>query len=111
MSTVILHMVPCAHSYTVQGDPARTGAEIITLGAPGDPPTVQSVPGPATGRTYVMSVVLPTGEVAHFGGAKTAVEFSDATAVFNAGVALRCLLHFQRRLQLGVLVKEPAEMF
>jgi hypothetical protein len=33
-----------------------------------------------------MAVVLPTGEVALFGGAATAVEFSDATAVLTTGV-------------------------
>ncbi|NJR43356.1 MAG: hypothetical protein HC767_12545 [Akkermansiaceae bacterium] len=84
----------------MQGDPARGGAEVITLGAVNANPSVQSVPGPKVGRTYVMSVVLPTGEVAMFGGAKTAVEFSDATAEFTTGACpphrtlpLRRLLH------------------
>jgi hypothetical protein len=76
----------------MQGDPARTGAEVITLGAPGDAPSVEAVPGPNTARTYEMAVVLPTGEVAVFGGATTAVEFSDATAVLNAGVVSLLLL-------------------
>lgn len=62
---------------------------MITLGAVNAPPQVDAVAGPATARTYVMSVVLPTGEVAHIGGAQTAVEFSDATAVFNVGTILR----------------------
>lgn len=69
----------------MQGDGARSGAELITLGAPGAAPTVQAIPGPAVGRTYAMSVVLPDGKVGHFGGATTAVEFSDDTAVFAAG--------------------------
>jgi hypothetical protein len=69
----------------VQGHPARTGAEVITLEAVGSPPTVQSVPGPITPRTFASSVVLPTGEVAVFGGAQKAVEFSDKTAVFTIG--------------------------
>ena len=72
-------------AWCVQGDNARTGAEVITLNAVNAPPTVNSVPGPAVGRTYAMAVVLPTGDVAHFGGATTAVEFSDATAVLEAG--------------------------
>lgn len=69
----------------LQGTVARAGAEIITIGAVGSQPSVDVVAGPATGRTYSMAVVLPTGEVAHFGGAVLAVEFSDASAVFKTG--------------------------
>ena len=69
-----------------QGDQARSGAEVITLGAVGAAPNVQSVPGPNVGRTYATAVALPTGDVVHIGGATTAVEFSDATAVLEAEV-------------------------
>ena len=58
---------------------------MITLGAVGNNPTVQSVSGPNIPRTYAMAVVLPTGEVAHIGGAGTAVEFSDDTAILQTG--------------------------
>lgn len=69
----------------MQGDNARTGAEVITLGAVNSAASVQSVSGPAVGRTYAMSIVLPTGIVAHIGGATTAVEFSDDTAILSLG--------------------------
>lgn len=75
---------------TVQGHPARTGAEIITLGDVGAAPGVQAVPGPNIPRTYSISVVLPNGEVALIGGAKNAVEFSDDTAILQAGVSRLC---------------------
>jgi hypothetical protein len=69
----------------MQGTAARTGAEVITLGAVGSNPDVRAVATPSVPRTYAMVVVLPTGEVAHFGGATTAVEFSDETAVLTTG--------------------------
>jgi hypothetical protein len=75
----------CKSLQFMQGDAARTGAEVITLGAVGSNPEVKSVPAPSVQRTYAIVVVLPTGEVAHFGGATTAVEFSDATAVLTTG--------------------------
>ena len=69
----------------LQGTVGRPSAEVITIGAVGSQPSVVAVPAPATPRTYSMAVVLPTGEVAHFGGAVLAVEFSDASAVFKTG--------------------------
>lgn len=69
--------------WNVQNDPARTGAEVITLDAVGAVPTIQPVAGPNTARTFTMTVVLPNAEVAHFGGAETSIEFSDATAVLT----------------------------
>jgi hypothetical protein len=69
----------------MQGDGARTGAEVITLGAVGTNPTVKAVAAPNIPRTYATAVVLPTGEVAHFGGAFRAIEFSDETAVLSTG--------------------------
>lgn len=72
----------------MQGDGARGGAEVITLGAVGSAPSVSSVAGPGTGRTYATATVLPTGTVAHIGGATTAVEFSDDTAVNTVGAPL-----------------------
>lgn len=58
---------------------------MIELGQVGADPNVRTVESPAAARTYAMSVVLPTGEVALFGGAGTAVEFSDITAIFATG--------------------------
>lgn len=72
-------------SGVMQGDNARSGAEVITLGAVGSAPDVQSVSGPNIPRTYSISVALPNGEVALIGGAETAVEFSDATAILQVG--------------------------
>lgn len=72
-------------NFELQGTVARAGAEVITISAVGSQPSVDPVAGPETGRTYSMAVVLPTGEVAHFGGAVLAVEFSDASAVFKTG--------------------------
>jgi hypothetical protein len=69
----------------MQGTTARTGAEVITLGAVGSNPDVKSVPAPKIQRTYATAVVLPTGEVVHFGGATVATEFSDATAILKTG--------------------------
>ena len=69
----------------MQGDQARSGAEIITLGEITVAPDVEEVAGPNIARTDSMAVVLPNGEVAHFGGATTAVEFSDATAILDTG--------------------------
>ena len=47
---------------------------------------METAASPNVARTYAMAVVLPTGEVALIGGAATAVEFSDATAIFSTGV-------------------------
>lgn len=69
----------------MQGDQARSGAEIITLGDITVAPDLEEVAGPNIARTYAMAVVLPNGEVVHFGGATTAVEFSDASAVLDTG--------------------------
>lgn len=69
----------------VQGHPARTTAEIITLGNKNQPPQVEQIDGPAIPRTYASAVVLPTGEVALFGGSIAAVEFSDNVAIYATG--------------------------
>lgn len=72
-----------------KGDNARKGAEVITLGgSAGSNASVKKVAGPIKPRTYSMAVVLPTGHVMHFGGAAKAVEFSDDTAILDAGNAL-----------------------
>lgn len=70
---------------SVQRSYARKSAEVITLGAVGAPPLVESVLPPHTPRTYAMVVVLPTGEVAQIGGATLSVEFSDNFAVNEVG--------------------------
>lgn len=82
----------CSHTWHVQGDSARSGAEIITLGAVNTNPNVDAIPGPAVSRTYATVVVLPTGEVAHFGGAQEAVEFSEVTVVLSTGDFLSTFL-------------------
>ena len=69
----------------MQGDPARTTAEIITLGNPNEAPQVEEIEGPNVPRTFANAVVLPTGEVALFGGSNSAVEFSDNVAIFATG--------------------------
>lgn len=69
----------------MQGDEARPGAELISLGPAGFSPAVDAIAGPNNPRTYAMSVVLPNGEVALIGGAKLALEFTDATAIFEVG--------------------------
>lgn len=68
------------------GDEARPGAELISLGPAGFTPNVDVIAGPNNPRTYAMSVVLPNGEVALIGGAKLALEFTDATAVFEVEI-------------------------
>lgn len=84
-------MRACPDSYEIkdvcfmQGDPARTTAEIITLGSQNEDPQVEHIDGPNVPRTFANAVVLPTGEVALFGGSKSAVEFSDDVAVYATG--------------------------
>lgn len=70
----------------MQGDFARAGAEIITISEPGVPATVDLISGPNEPRTYAISVVLPNGEVAVFGGASRSFEFTDANAVVSTGM-------------------------
>ena len=60
---------------------------MISLGPAGFTPNVDAIAGPNNPRTYAMSVVLPNGEVALIGGAKLALEFTDATAIFEVGTS------------------------
>ena len=72
---------------TVGGSPdyqdayATSNAHIITLGAPGDVPTVTTIGNMAYARAFANGVVLPDGTVLITGGQTYAEPFSDANSI------------------------------
>lgn len=84
----------------VQQHNAEPNAEIITLNQVNTPATSRSLQGanaPTKSRTYVNTVVLPTGEVALIGGASLSKEFSDEFAHKDIGAyVLRIMRPFPR---------------
>ena len=82
---------------------------MITLDNAGGPVSVVTTASPITARTYATAVLLPTGEVVHIGGAATAVEFSDDTAILPVGVShcdVLCSTFCVRRSVFDVLCSE-----
>ena len=72
---------------TVGGSPdyqdsyATSNAHIITLGAPGEVPTVTTIGNMAYARAFANGVVLPDGTVLITGGQTYAEPFSDANSI------------------------------
>ena len=63
-----------------QDSDATTNAHVITIGTPGNIPTVATVSSMAYARAFANGVVLPNGQVFVTGGQSYAVPFSDATS-------------------------------
>ena len=66
-----------------QQSSATNNAHIITIGAPGDTPTVDTISSMNYTRAFANSVVLPDGKVFITGGQAYAVPFTDDTAVMS----------------------------
>ncbi len=62
---------------------ATSNAHLITLGAPGDVPTVRTLPNMAYARSFANSVILPDGTVLVIGGQSYADPFSDANSALT----------------------------
>ena len=62
---------------------ATSNAHIITLGAPGDAPTVATINNMAYERSFANSVILPDGTVFITGGQSYADPFSDADSAYT----------------------------
>ena len=66
-----------------QQSSATGNAHVITIGAPGDTPTVETISSMAYTRAFANSVVLPDGKVVIIGGQAYAVPFTDDTAAMS----------------------------
>ncbi|KAI4161490.1 MAG: hypothetical protein LQ342_004893 [Letrouitia transgressa] len=66
-----------------QDTQATANAHVITIGTPGNTPSVAKVGSMTTARGFANSVVLPNGKVLVIGGESLPVPFSDNTASFT----------------------------